>query len=171
MSPEEETSKVPILRINPEGYYSPGDSEFLEQFLQQLTDNGYDVKTLLFSGFDGTGVKSAQDIPRYPYIFGMNESGWREAIRIHEDNPAEYAEGFDIPCIGVYEAKQLCEIYSSNIDQEITLEDRVELTDIRLGDALQGLPPGRAVSEAVAHLNFPEGSPTDALLAIVFIDR
>ena len=171
MSPETQTKKVHTLHIKPEGYYSPGDPEFLDQLKQQLADGGFNVEELLFSGFDGTGIKSVQDIPRHPYIFAMNEAGWRGALKIHEHNPAEYAEGFEVPCIGVYDKNQLCEIYASNIDQEITLEDRVELKDIVLGDALKSMPPSQAVSEAIAHLNYPEGSPTDALLAMVFIEE
>ena len=171
MSPEKEKSQAQVLHIKPEGYYSPGDPEFLEQFLQFLRDAGFNVKNLFFSGHDGTGVNSAQDVPRYQYIFGMNEAGWREAIRIRESNPAEYAEGFDTPCIGVYDAGQLCEVYNSAISQEAESEDRVELEDITLGERLQDLPPDRPVNEAVVHNNFPDGSPTDASVAYVFIDQ
>jgi hypothetical protein len=101
----------------------------------------------------------------------MNEAGWREAIRNKTETPAKYAEKYTVPCIGVYDINLLREVLcASSDDQEITIEDRFELGDIEFGDALASLPPSRPFCDAVSHINYPNQSPTDALLALVFID-
>jgi len=150
---------------------SSGDIELLEALEQQLAALGLDPKNLVFSGFDGSRVKGADDVPRYPYIWAMNDAGWRAAIKYHDPTPADHAEGqHPAACIGVYDKSQLREIYSSSIHQDQELDERIELDDIVLGDTLADLPPERTVSEAIVHVGYPEASPTDALLALAFID-
>lgn len=158
------------LRFKPEGYVSPGDTEFLDELLDTLKASGFDPEGLVFSGFDGTEAAKGQPMPKYSYIFAMNEAGWKAAVKDHEENPAEYAEGWDTPCIGLYDRGQLTHVYSSNIDQK-DLDERVELTNIKLGDNLADLPPETPVQEAVVHKDYPNASPSDALVGVVFLER
>jgi hypothetical protein len=169
---------IPHLKFIPEAYYSSSDPEFLDAFLELLRKNNFDPDQLVFSGFEGKDFVRGGEIPKYPYIFAMNEAGWREVRRPGEQNPADYAQGWDIPCIGLYDKTQLAEIYSSNIelgdqddldDQDDMLESRVKLSDITLGHALADMPTDKPVVEAVAHKDYPNGSPTDALVGLVFI--
>jgi hypothetical protein len=164
--------KIPEMHFKPEGYVSSGSDEFLEAFLDELKTNGYETKDLVFSGFDGTDVASGEEVPRHPYIFAMDVAGWRTANRRVVENPATYAEGWKIPCIGLYDKNQLAEVYYGVTEQDLEdLNSRIELSDISLGRRLNELPPGTVVEEAVAHVNFPDASPTDALVGLVFLDN
>ncbi|HUA13271.1 MAG TPA: hypothetical protein VL989_02110 [Candidatus Sulfotelmatobacter sp.] len=170
-TPEKQTKQTPVLHMRPEGYFSATDPELLDQLKKELEEGGVIVSNPLFSGFDGAGIRSARDVPRTDAIFGMNEAGWREAIKLHEPNPFEYAEGYDVPCIGVYEGNELSEIYASDIDQDSDLSERIQLSDIEIGENLSSMPTNQPVREAVVHRHYPEGSPVDALVALVFVDR
>jgi len=161
---------LPHLHFKPEGYLSGGDEEFLDQFLDFIGRSGFDPRQLVYSGFDGSSASKGEEVPRYPYVFVMNEAAWRQAITHREENPAEYAEGWDTPCIGLYDKQQLVHVYSSDIDLE-DIHDRVELGAIERGEQLADIPEGSAVKEAVIHQGYPETSPTDALVGLVFIDE
>jgi len=164
--------KIPQLHFKAEGYISSSDVEFLEHFLNFLKDKGFKPEDLIFSGFDGTSVAKGESIQRHPIIFGMNEAGWREAIRTLEGNPAEYAESWDTPCVGIYDKSQLAEVYSSEMlaDQE-DINSRIEHSEVVLGEYLSDLDPATPFEEALAHKDYPNGSPTDALVGLVYLDR
>lgn len=175
MSPEnKQPKKIPEIHFRPEGYISGHDEEFLDQLLETLAQHGYSPAELVYSGFEGKNLVKGQAIERYPYVFAMNEAGWRSAIKYGEENPAVYAEGWDVPCIGLYDRHQLAHVYSSDLidsgDIEELVEGRVELTNIKPGELLGRLPPDAPIEEAVVHRNYPEQSPTDALVGLVFIE-
>lgn len=170
MQHEEIAQKLPQLHFNPEGYVSPSDVEFMDQFFSMLRSNGYDPEGLVFSGLDGTKFARGEPVPRYQAIFAMNEAGWKKAIKTHYQNPAQYAEGWETPCIGLYDKQQLAQVYSADHHIE-DVNERFELSGIKLGEALADLPAGEPVEEAVAHRDYPNGSPTDALVGLVFIDE
>jgi hypothetical protein len=169
MSRETLSKKPPILHISLEGYISTADAEFLDKFKQELLGRGLDTNDLIFSGFDGSFIESGEDDPRHSYVFGMNEAGWREALRDDEVNPARYAENYAIPCIGIYDKNLLSEAYSYDHKGD-PLEARLELTDIIVGNALRDTEPDEAINGAIVHLDYPEGSPADALVGLVRID-
>lgn len=164
--------KIPELHFKPEGYASTGDAEFLDELLGMLRAKGFDPNSLVFSGFDGTSVARGETIPRHLSIFGMNENGWRKAIKELESNPAEYAEGWDTPCIGLYDKSQLAEVYSADFltDYEDT-ESRIELGNISIGEYLSELGPEAPIEEALVHKDYPEGSPVDALVGLVYLGK
>lgn len=164
--------KTPELRFKPEGYISTGNPEFLDELLSMLRGRGFDPDNLVFSGFDGTNLARGEVMPRHPTIFGMNEAGWRKAIKKLDSNPAEYAEGWDMPCIGLYDRSQLAEVYSADVlnDYEDT-EGRIELGNISISEYLSDLRSDVPIQEALVHKDFPEGSPTDALIGLVYLDR
>ena len=169
--------RMPKMHFRPEGYASSGAEDFLEGLLAELREKGYEPDDLVFSGFDGTAVARGEAVPRYPCIFVMNEAGWRQAVKYREQNPADYAEGWETPCLGLYYRHQLVHVYSAGLAEagfdidDDTLHGRVELGDIELGDALDVLAPSTPVEEAVVHRDYPDGSPTDALVGVVFIDQ
>ena len=167
-----EQKKITKLHFRPEGYPSSGDVEFLTSFLEKIRASGFEPDNLIFSGFDGTPVTRGKTIPRHLSIFGMNEAGWRNAIKGLDDTPADYAEGWDTPCIGLYDKFQLAEVYHSEIlnDYKDT-ESRIELGNVVIGEYLSDLGPDVPIEEALVHKDFPEGSPTDALVGLVYIDK
>lgn len=162
--------RVPELHFKPEGYKSSGDAEYLEGLLDKLKNEGFEPQTLVFSGFDGTQVAGGEQLPRYPYIFGMNEAAWRQAIKYREANPAEYAQGWQTPCIALYDKQQLAQVYSSVMHLS-EIEDRIELSGIDVGEPLSELDPGVPVQEALVHKDYPDGSPSDALVGLVYLDE
>ena len=188
--------KIPELHFKPEGYISSDSAEFLDEFLGFLRSKGLDPESLVFSGFEGKSIAKGEPLPRDPSIYGMNEAGWREAIRLHEENPAGYAKGWYVPCIGLYDRDQLSHLYPhESVNHPINIEEtgltqvevggnvydvdgvpefidkRIEFTSADPGEPLANLPPDLLVKEEVAHIDFPEGSPTDALVSLVYIDR
>lgn len=179
----EEAVTVPpekIFHIKLIGYESTGDAKFFERLKALLKKHGFNLEDLFYSGFDGTDIDNG--IPRYPYIFGMNEPGIIDAIKFGDENPAQFAQHFKEWCIGVYDKKGLVEPYSYEVDQELGCVDeayqdtepyleRVKLINIKYGIPLTELDPGQPVAEAVIHKDYPKGSPTDCLLCIVIIDQ
>lgn len=161
--------KIPKLHFKPEGYISSNSEEFLDAMLELLRAEGFDPDNLIYSGFDGTKAARGEEIPKYEYIFAMNEAGWREAIKKDDSNPAEYADGWQTPCIGLYDRSQLAHVYSADIDLE-DINDRVELKHIRISNNLADLPLAKPIEEAVVHKNYPDSSPTDALVGLVYLD-
>ena len=164
--------KIPELHFKPEGFISSGSDEFLDQFLETLRARGLDSETLVFSGFDGSRVSQGEPIPNHPFIYAMDEPGWRASIKGLIENPATYAEGWEVPCIGVYDKSQLALVYSSDMTQDLDdLNGRIQLSNIQVGYKLDELPAGVKVEEAVVHKDYPNGSPSDALLGLVFLDE
>lgn len=163
------TKTVPEIHFKPEGYLSGGEAEFLDQLLEILKKEGFSPDELVFSGFDGREVAKGLPMPRHLSIFVMNEAGWRNALKYKETNPAQYAESWGTPCIGLYAKDQLTLVYSATMDIE-NKDDRVELGDVKLGSPLAEMAPNDPIEEAIVHKDYPDGSPTDALLGLVFID-
>lgn len=168
MSNEKIKQKFKELHFKPEGYLSSGDEDYLDELISAIKASGIDSETLVYSGFDGTDISKGGSVPRHPYIFAMNEAGWRNAIKYRETNPAQYAEGWETPCIGLYDKHQLAQAYSYGIKLE-DVNERIELSKIDMGAKLDELPHG-PVEEAVVHKNYPHASPTDALVAIVYLE-
>lgn len=168
MSHETLKQKITELHFKPEGYASSGNEDFLDELIGLLETNGFDRENLVYSGFDGTDLAKGKTLPRHPYIFAMNETGWRNAIKYHETNPAQYAEGWETPCIGLYEKNQLAQAYAYGIKLE-NLNDRIELSRIEVGTKFEGMPIG-PIEEAVVHKDYPEASPTDALVGLVYLE-
>lgn len=170
--PRQEALKpeIPILHFAPEGYVSGSDPEFLDGFIQALKSAGFDPQQLVFSGFDGTQLAQGEPMPRHEAIFVMNESGWRQALKYKETNPAQYAEGWETPCIGLYDKNQLVHVYSHGF-KDTPPDDRAMLTDIKFGAPLDQIRPGEPVEEAIVHKAYPDASPTDALVGVVFLDE
>lgn len=170
MSPEKSKKKIPEIRFKPEGYVSSGSKEFLDGFLETLQAKGFEPENLVFSGFDG--ALPAKSEPASEHIFGMNEAGWRGAIKHFVSNPADYAEGWDTPCIGLYDRTDLAEIYSADFLSDYEeAQDRIKLENIVVGERLADLEPDVPIKEGLVHKDFPEGSPTDALVGLVYLDR
>ena len=114
-------------------------------------------------------------MPRYDHIFAKNEAAWLQAIEHNTLNPAQYAENYDVPCIGLYDKNQLTEAYDYKTD---TVEedadgtvDRTVISGVQIGRWLRDMTPDELISEAVVHVDYPDGSPTDALVALVFIEN
>jgi len=160
------------VQFSPEIYISSSDVEFLDEFLKELRQCNLDPDDLVFSGFDGKQAAAGENIPVYPYIFAMNETGWRNALKYRDYNPAQYAEEWEIPCIGLYDKSQLAEGRSYGLTQDaFDLDGRVELANVHKGADLDSLGPDAPVEEVVVHRNFPNLSPTDALVGLVFVER
>lgn len=160
--------KIPNLRFQPEGYLSSGSEEYFDELMVMLKEAGFDTARLVYSGFDGTDIARGAPLPRHPYIFAMDETGWRKAVKYHESNPAQYAEGWETPCLGLYDRDQLAQAYAYGIKLE-NVNDRIELSDIEIGAKLQQEPLG-PVDEAVVHKDYPDASPSDALVGLVYLD-
>jgi hypothetical protein len=170
MSQEKINKKIPEIRFKPEGYVSSSSEEFLDEFLEALKTRGFKPEDLIFSGFDGALPVQSESAPEH--IFGMNEAGWRGAIKHFVSNPADYAEGWDTPCIGLYDRTDLAEIYSADFpDDYEDAQSRIKLENIVVGERLADLELDVPIKEGLVHKDFPEGSPTDALVGLVYLDR
>ena len=164
--------RVRKMHFKPEGYVSSGDIECLKIFLEKIGAWGFEPDDLVFSGFDGASILRGEPIPQHPSIYAMNEAGWRMAIKGLEANPAEYAEGWETPCIGLYDKSQLAEVYSADFLNDFDdMDSRVELGNVSISQYLADLGPEVPVEEALVHKNYPEGSPIDALVGLVYIDK
>lgn len=162
----------PILKFQPEGYVSTHDLEYLDGLKKKLREEGVEKENLVYCGIDGSFLNSAsKEMPERYASYGMNEAGWIETIRLGESSPAKHAEGKETPCIAVYDGDQLSEIYSWKItheDKDI-IEGTMGFEDVELGDALKDLSPTHAVTEGVAHVNYPNQPVNDALLCLVLV--
>lgn len=170
MNPEKFTQPTPEFNFIPEGYVGPSDPEYLEQFLDFLKQQGIESSDVVFSGFDGINAAVGEEIPRYTHVNVMNEGGWREAIEAKVWTPAKYAEGGHTPCIAVYDKHLLTSIYSYTSESDGAV-DANDLESVVAGDRLTDLSPDVPVCGEVIHINYPEGSPTDAIVALVFTNR
>jgi hypothetical protein len=54
---------------------------------------------------------------------------------------------------------------------EELMDERIEFKNVEMGEHLAAMPPDRPVTEGVVHINYPDGSPIDALLGVVFLER
>lgn len=174
-SPETQLRKPLELTICPEGYWSPADATFLDTLKDAIIAHGLEPDQLVFSGFDGTEIKTNKTLPRHHHIFAMDEAGWREAIGRHEQNPAQYAMDYDTPCIGLYDRSQLAEPYhydASTVaeNEDGTFDDRTEIKNVQMGRLLGSEPLALPVNEAVVHADYPSTLATDALVGLVYIE-
>ena len=63
-------------------------------------------------------------------------------------------------------------MYSANFLNDLDdLDSRIELGNVSICQHLADLGPEVPVEEALVHKNYPDGSPTDALVGLVYIDR
>lgn len=168
---EHQKQNIPVLHFQAEGYVSTKDIEFLDQFNQFLENHGINPDELVFSGFDGTNISGPQDMQHHLTIYVMNQAGWKDAVKYHKENPADIADGFEVPVIGLYKKSDLSEVISGEIKDTTNTDDRIELDDVKLSNPLNELSSDVPISEAVVHKNYPDSSPTDALVGLIFIDR
>ena len=178
MSPEINGKKIPELDFKPEQVVTEDDPEFFEELCAFLESKGYKPEDLVYSGFDGEPIKRGKEIPRYPYIFAMNVPGWKHALETGQESPAVYAFGVSkVPVLGLYEKSQLADarprvIEPVGFDEEgFNYNQRIQLDDIEKRENLADLPDDKVIDETVVHKDFPDGSPTDALVGLVFLDR
>jgi hypothetical protein len=168
----ERTASAPAFpegHFQPEGYLSDGSEEYLDQFLTAVEQMGLNPKELIFSGFDGTPLKHGWPPSKHPTIFGMNEMGWRQAVRGTEANPAEYASGWPAPCVGLYDKNLLAEAYTYDFPEEVEEDVRLDLSNVKMGRNLAEIDTEEALEEAFIHKDYPAKSPADALLGVIFL--
>ncbi|MBA3757463.1 hypothetical protein H0X09_01195 [Candidatus Saccharibacteria bacterium] len=178
--------RLPTFHLGIEAHLRMDDPEVLENLKSTLEAAGYDFSKLLFSGYDGSLIKgkSVKEFPTEEAIYAMNEAGWREAITVGEWNPAQYAEdhvsdSMGVACLGVYDKDQLSEVYEQvNFDlTEDSYQDGLDVSQRsnikvkKLGDELAAKPDDYLVREAVAHKDWPALTPSDALVAVVFLNH
>lgn len=156
-----------ILRFKRESYIDTSDIEFLDQLKNFLCAKGIDTEGLVYSGNDAAVFLDENDRPQA--IHAMNEAGWREAVRIGEPNPAMFTERESItPAIGIYDGTQIRQVYSYKLHEHGgTTEVEVE----SVGEPLTELGADRPVTEVVAHVDYPQRSPADALLGVVLLEQ
>lgn len=168
--------KVPELHFRPEGYVNTSGQEFLAEFMDFIESQGFNPSDLVFSGFGGSAIIKDGSIPRPPFIFIMNHAAWKDAASSHgvEPTPADYADGQDAPCIGLYDKNQLVhtESYDIGIDPENYAETtKVENIDPKKGELLSEIPADQEIKEVAVHKDYPASSPSDALVGLVFVER
>ncbi len=161
--------EIKEIHFKPEGYIADSGVEFLDQFIARLRAEHLNPDDLIFSGFDGLSISKGEALPRHPSIFGMNEAAWREAARLDDMNPAVYTRGSDKPCIGLYDRSQLAWAYSYGI-KDGSIDDRMVLNNIVLGENLVELSPDVPVEEAIVHIDYPHRFPDEALVGLVFLE-
>lgn len=178
MSPEINGKKIPELYFKPEQIVTEDDAEFFDELCSFLAAKGFDPAALVYSGFDGEPIKQGQEVPSYSYIFAMNAAGWKNALETGQENPAVYAFGVSkVPVLGLYDKNQLAdarphEVKPLEYDEEgHNYNERIQLDDIEKRENLQDLPADKIIDETVVHKDFPDASPTDALVGLVFLDR
>lgn len=172
MSPEtKKQPKIPHLHFKPEQIVTEDDPEYFDELLQFLKSRGYDTKNLLYCGFDGKDIAKGEPVPKYPFIYAMNEAGWREALRLHSETPTAHAFGGEMPVLGLYDRTQLADARPHGIDLDEDYSERIEHAEIEKRENLSDLPADKIIDETVVHKDYPDASPTDALLGIVFLDR
>lgn len=155
--------------FKPEGYVSDGSMEYFEQLSAALEKLGYDPKNLIYSGFDGTPLKHGWPPSKHPTIFGMNHTGWLRAARGTDNNPAEYALNWPIPCIGLYDRSQLAEAYTYDLPEDLEEDSRLDLANIKRGRNLDEIDTDEALEEAFIHKDYPNKTPDDALLGVIYL--
>ena len=150
----------PVVRFEVPDIVSSGDDEYLDllnETLQRDADQ-VDLSLAAYRGFDGAFTNSRQrTLPRASTIFVMNDSGRRRANQSGERNPAQYAEDYDVPAIGVYDMSKLRRISEYAADS----------TPAAIGEALTSSGLTFPVNEEVVHMDYPQTSVNDALAALV----
>ncbi len=152
----------------------PGKLEFLEQLLRKLREAGFDTGNLVFCGMDGRYIYSQDgSIEKPDAIFAMNETGWRGVITKGGITPADYVKkDADVPCIALYDARQLA--VPEHYELRQNLDDYwapVQIGDIVPGENLAAITPSDSVEEVVIHRDFPNASPSDALVGLVLVEE
>lgn len=166
--------KIPEIHFMPEGYVDPDGPEFLEQLLQKLREVGFDITNLVFCGVDGALIYSQDgSIEKPNAIFAMNETGWRDAITKGVITPAGYVKkDADVPCIALYDARHLAEPESYKLRQNLeNYWEPVQIYNIVPGDDLAPIIPSDSAQEVIIHEGFPDASPSDVLVGLVFIEE
>ena len=180
MVKEHDSPKPKVIEIHfkPEGYFSPSDEDGRDQILGILQAHGVDPARHVFSGLSGNEFDPAAGLPRYSYFYVMNLAGWDEAIELGKPTPADYAMDVDNPCIAVFDKNQLAEVFGAethlNPQTDDMRIDPIKLENVKSGDDLETMEPGRVVSEEVVHKNLtddPSASPADALVALIYLDE
>ncbi|HEX5395445.1 MAG TPA: hypothetical protein VFW52_03800 [Candidatus Saccharimonadales bacterium] len=170
-----ETAPIPQELIKaefkPDGYVSPSDPEYIEQFAAFLESLGLNPDDFIYSGFNGIGIKHGWPPDEHQVIFGMDLAGWQETYQTHhtENNPAEYASGQDAPCIGIYKLKELAKAYHFNppeVSQE-NLDDKmlIEINELYLD---KDDDDSQELEGAFTHKD-PYKTTKDALVGVVFL--
>jgi hypothetical protein len=77
----------------------------------------------------------------------------------------------------LYEKSQLADARPRVVDpvdfdeEGFNYNQRIKLDDIEKRENLEDLPADKVIEETVVHKDFPDASPTDALVGLVFLDR
>jgi hypothetical protein len=102
----------------------------------------------------------SHDVPEHPENIIEAEEDWRDVkfegvpVQIPDDILSDYVQPGHAP---------------KPYDEYI--EEREEFINIVPGDFLDSLPIERPIEKGVIHRDFPNGSPLDALVGVVFIDH
>jgi hypothetical protein len=178
MTHEALRKEVPRFKFKPEQIVTEDDPEFFDELRALLEVKGYKPDELLYSGFDGEPILNGRDVPRYDFIFAMNTAGWREALRTGQENPAVYAFGVSKnPVLGLYDQDLLALARPHDAEpvdfnaEDFNYNDRLKFAAIDKWDDISDLPESTVIEETVVHKNYPDSSPTDALVGLVFLDR
>lgn len=165
--------EIPVFSVSREGFPAPPnnkirisserDVEFLDSFLKTLVEGSLDPDELVFSGFDGGGVKRKQAISDTPngHIWVVDETTWRNHLtHTATGTPEVYAERHATPCVGIYAKDQL---------KTATLEaDLIGLNP--QGQALAEIPSGTHIFDPVTHIDHPDTGVHQALSGLVFFE-
>lgn len=168
--PENQPAAPVTIEFTPEGYRS--EVEQLEALRTALAGAGLEPEQLVYSGFAGPAPDGRPT--RHTHIFAMNEAAWRQASTLDELTPLGYASQYDVPCIGVYDKKDLTEVYHYAHTADFTTgnsvaNERIEIEDVTPGHPLQDWPADEPFNGPVVHATYPEGAPSDALVGLVLV--
>ena len=179
--------EIPVFSVRREGFPAPNrresrlssnmDIEFLASFLRALVDHSLVSSDLVFSGINGEGIKKKPQAPVLPQgpNWVMDEKTWRKGLTYTTpSSPADYAERYAIPCIGIYDMGQVRIV--NEIDGEKLRSHQIsdfarEGFDItRPLRALRNENPDAEIYDPVVHIDHPDGSLADALQGVAFLE-
>lgn len=149
---------------------SAQDHQFFERFRSALLDCRLNPDELVFSGFDGSGVKHGRgSIPVMDrqYIWVMDAVSWRKGLTYTTPGTAaDYADRYAVPCIGVYATDELREVELTHAPDPTNSSDDGFVPRDPLSI---GFPEG-GIYDTVTHIDHPNSLVTAALRAMVFLE-
>ncbi len=157
-------------------HLSSNDPETFELLKQNLEASGIDTKNVVFSGFDGGFIDKSDGLPKPPMVHVMDANSFR--LKPVPQNAFQYAEGYEHPVVGVYDASKLRAAYKpDNADGDFEIEDIFEEVVTKNSDDIDiKIMPNPIILpedntgyfiDTVVHEDFPEKSPNDALVCLV----